>query len=144
MCGRNTASPDEGFFMKGPLFEEALSLFERYQTEFDNGNWANFAALLHEPFMTVRGDGSVTICHSHAEAQEFFKNVADAWRREGYHRFTTSNFEVIAMGRLSRLVTLDWEMLRADGGLLRKWRQSYQLIMKRDAWKVLGSTFHVS
>jgi hypothetical protein len=134
----------DGVFMKDPLVEEALSFFEKYKSEFDQSNWISFTALLHEPFVTVRGDGSVKCCQSHAEAQSFFANVADSWRREGYDHFTTSNFDVIAMGKLSRLVTFDWEMLRADGSMLRKWRQSYQLIRQQEEWKVLGSTFHVS
>jgi hypothetical protein len=112
--------------------------------EFDKTNWMTFTSLFHEPFVTVRGDGGVKLFQSRGETRKFFETVADAWRREGYHRFTTTNFEVMPMGRLSRLVTFDWEMLRADGSLLRKWRQSYQLILIQSEWKVLSSTFHVA
>lgn len=128
--------------MNGPEFEEAVAFFEQYKNDFDNANWVSFASLLHEPFVSVRGDGSVKFCASRGEAQSFFENVADTWRRESYDRFRTSKLEVMIMGKFSRLVTFDWEMLRADGSVLRKWRQSYQLIATENAWKVLGSTFH--
>src|SRR5262245_17631214 len=130
--------------MKNPAFEEAIAFFERYRMEFDKANWMTFTSLFLEPFVTVRGDGSVKLFQSRGETRKFFETVADAWRGEGYHRFTTTNFEVMPMGRLSRLVTFDWEMLRADGSLLRKWRQSYQLILIQSEWKVLSSTFHVA
>lgn len=130
--------------MDVPLIEDVMAFFRRYRTAFDEAHWVAFTSLLHEPFVTVRGDGSVKFFASRAEAQRFFETVANTWHREGYDRFTTSNFEVTPMGNLSRLVTFDWEMLRADGSLLRKWRQSYQLILVQHEWKVLGSTFHAT
>ena len=122
--------------MNASLTEEVMAFFERYRTGFDDAHWGSFTSLLHEPFVTVRGDGSVKFLESRAEARQFFETVANTWRGEGYDRFATSNFEAMPMGRLSRLVTFDWEMLRADGSLLRKWRQSYQLILVQHEWKV--------
>jgi hypothetical protein len=42
------------------------------------------------------------------------------------------------------LVTLDWHMLRGDGSLIRRWRQSYQVILVAQEWQVLTSTFHAT
>jgi hypothetical protein len=111
------------------LTEEVMAFFERYRAEFDKAHWVAFTSLLHEPFVTVRGDGSVNFLGSRAEARQFFETVANTWRCGGHDRCATSNFEAMPMGRLSRLITFDWELLRADGSLLRKWCQSYQLIL---------------
>jgi len=130
--------------MLSQITQEATTFFEAYGREFDNCDWVAFTALLHEPFMTVRGDGSVHLLKSRAEARQFFENVSSVWRQEGYIQCVTSNYEVMMLGRFSRLVTFDWELVRKDGTVLRKWRQSYQLISVLQEWKVLGSTFHAA
>jgi hypothetical protein len=124
--------------------QEVVAFFERYGAEFDQRNWAEFVALYHEPSLTVRGDGTVKYFQSRAEAKQFFENVANAWCGEGYHRFAMGNFDVAPIGRRSVLATLDWDLLREDGSLIRRWRQSYQLIQVQQNWLVLASTFHAA
>ena len=122
--------------------QDAMTFFEGYSRDFDNCDWPAFTSLLYEPFVTVRGDGSVHLLQSRADARRFFENVSSGWRQEGYERCVTSKFEVMMLGRWSRLVTFDWDLLRKDRTVLRRWRQSYQLISIQQEWKVLGSTFH--
>jgi hypothetical protein len=123
---------------------EATPFFERYRNDFDKCDWDAFSSLFHEPFITVRGDGSVHLLQSRAATRQFFEMVSAGWRREGYSRCATANFEVMSLGKFSALVTFDWDLLRQDGSSLRNWRQSYQLIDVGDGWKVLASTFHAS
>jgi hypothetical protein len=54
--------------MLTPLIQEATIFFETYSREFDNRDWAKFTLLLHEPFTTVSGDGSVHFSKSRSEA----------------------------------------------------------------------------
>ena len=121
---------------------EVTAFFARYGTEFDSCNWPAFVALYHEPALSVRGDGSVTCLMSRADARTFFENVVAAWHLEGYQRFEARDLDVMPLGSRSLLATLDWHMLRGDGSLIRKWRQSYQLILVQQEWQVLASTFH--
>jgi hypothetical protein len=122
--------------------QEMIDFFKRYQFEFDQQNWASFAALFHEPAMSVRADGSVMVIPSHAEGEHLYQSVSKAWRAEGYARFEMKDFEVLALGQDSRLVSFDWVMLSERGALIRQWRQSYQLIRTQNAWRVFTSTFH--
>jgi hypothetical protein len=122
--------------------QDMKGFFERYGRDFDNRDWMAFTALLHEPFFTVRGDGSVHFLPSRDAARTFFENVSNVWRQEGYERCVTNNYEMMVLGRYSQLATFDWELLRKDETVIRKWRQSYQLIFIQQEWKVLGSTFH--
>jgi hypothetical protein len=121
---------------------EARVFFDHYHREFDKPDWEAFSLFFHEPFMTVRGDGSVYLLKTQSDTRQFFETVAAAWRREGYERFSTANFESMPLGKYGLLATFDWEMLRQDGSIMKRWRQSYQLIAVRQDWKVLASTFH--
>ncbi len=122
--------------------QDMIDFFKRYQSEFDQQNWASFAALFHEPAMSVRADGSVMVIPTHADGARLYASVSIAWRAEGYARFEMENFEVLALGQDSRLVSFDWLMLSEHGELIRRWRQSYQLIRPQGAWQVFTSTFH--
>ena len=122
--------------------QDMIDFFKRYQCEFDQQNWASFAALFHEPAMSVRADGSVMVIPTHADGARLYEAVSSAWRAEGYARFETENFEVLALGQDSRLVSFDWLMLSNERELIRRWRQSYQVIRTKDDWQVFTSTFH--
>jgi hypothetical protein len=122
--------------------QEMIDFFKRYQSEFDQQNWGAFAALFHEPAMSVRADGAVMVIASHTEGARLYESVAAAWREQGYARFEMKNFEVMKLGQDSRLVSFDWLMLGTDGALIRRWRQSYQLIRSQQTWRVFTSTFH--
>jgi hypothetical protein len=124
------------------LMHDMIAFFNRYQFEFDQQNWASFAALFHEPAMSVRADGSVMVIPTRADGARLYESVSIAWRAEGYERFETENFEVLALGQDSRLVSFDWLMLSNEGELIRRWRQSYQVIRTKDGWQVFTSTFH--
>jgi hypothetical protein len=122
--------------------QDMIDFFKRYQSEFDQQNWVSFAALFHEPAMSVRADGSVMVIPTHADGSRLYASVSIAWRAEGYARFEMENFEVLALGQDSRLVSFHWLMLSEHGDLIRRWRQSYQLIRPQGAWQVFTSTFH--
>ncbi len=122
--------------------DEMIAFFKNYQYEFDQKNWTNFAALFHEPAMSVRADGSVMLIASHSDGARLYESVSQGWRVEGYARFEMQNFEVWALGKDSRLVSFDWLMLSAQDELIRRWRQSYQLVRDEEDWQVFTSTFH--
>lgn len=124
--------------------QDMINFFKRYQFEFEQQNWLNFAALFYEPAMSVRADGYVMLIPTHAEGARLYESVASAWRAQGYARFETEDFEVLDLGKDSRLVSFDWLMMSDHGELIRRWRQSYQLIRTQGAWQVFTSTFHKS
>jgi hypothetical protein len=119
-----------------------IDFFERYHFEFDRQNWSAFAALFHEPAMSVRADGSVMFIPTHLEGEHLYESVAAVWRAQGYAWFERQDFEVLELGQDSRLVSFDWLMLAENGALIRRWRQSYQLIRTQEFWQVFSSTFH--
>ena len=40
------------------------------------------------------------------------------------------------------IATMDWEMRRADGAAIRRWRQSYNFVALDGRLRILASTIH--
>ena len=130
--------------MPASLADEARIFLEDYNRAFASIRGDRIAALYHEPCITVRGDGSVHVLQSRAELALFFQGVADTYHRDGYRNGRFSGLEVAPIGERSALITLDWEMLREDGSLIRQWRQSYNLVRVGAEWQILASIFHLT
>jgi hypothetical protein len=124
------------------LAEEVRGFFETYANTFASIDGAAIAKLYHAPCVTVRGDGSVLCLQTRDEVQAFFQKVADGYYREGFRSGPFVNLGVVAIGTRSVLATLDWEMLREDKTVIRRWRQSYNLLRVGTEWRILASTFH--
>jgi hypothetical protein len=130
--------------MATQLESEARHFLELYGREFDSVDGARIAKLYHAPCVTMRGDGSIHSFQSVDELTRFFQGVADTYRKDGYRSSRFSNMEVVPIGARSALVTVDWELLRADDSVIRKWRQSYNLVRVDGGWQILVSTFHLA
>jgi hypothetical protein len=126
------------------LAEEIRTFVESYMDAFDAANGPEIVALYHIPYVTVRGDGSLHCFQDKEVAQGFFQKVADTYLQDDCRRSRYFDLEVTPIGARSALATLEWEQLPEDGSSIRRWRQSYNLLRDRAAWKVLTSTFHQS
>ena len=91
----------------------------------------------------MRGDGSIHSLQSREELARFFQGVADNYQKDGYAGGRFDELQVSPIGGRSALATMDWQMLRRDGSLIREWRQSYNLVREGSGWQILVSTFHV-
>ena len=125
------------------LEDEVRSFLESYNKAFASIDGARIAALYHSPCVTLRGDGSIHSLTSD-DLGTFFQNVTDTYYREGYRDGRFKILQVVPIGGRSALVTVDWELLRGDGSVIRGWRQSYNLVRVKAAWQILVSTFHVN
>jgi hypothetical protein len=126
------------------LSESVRNFLAAYMQAFDVRDGHQIAVLYHAPCVTVRGDGSIHCLQSRGEVQAFFQHVADTYYRDGARSSRFMDLEVVAIGARSALASLEWEMLRGDGTVLRRWNQSYNLVHAGDGWKILVSTFHLS
>lgn len=125
------------------LEDEVRSFLESYNKAFRSIDGARIAPLYHSPCVTLRGDGSIH-CLTSADVGPFLQGVADTYYREGYRDARFNMLQVVPIGGRSALVTVDWELLRDDGSVIRGWRQSYNLVRMKDGWRILVSTFHLS
>jgi hypothetical protein len=125
------------------LDNEVRTFLESYNKAFASIDGARIAALYHSPCVTLRGDGSIH-CLTTGDLAAFFQNVADTYHREGYRDGRFKILQVAPLGERSALVTVDWELLRGDGSVIRGWTQSYNLVRVNAGWQILVSTFHVN
>jgi len=126
------------------LATEVKAFFVQYNEVFATFDGKQVAALYYMPTVTMRGDGSIHCLRSQEDLAAFFQGVIDTYRKDGYAGSNLKNLEVLPIGDLSALATMDWEMLRQDGSLIRRWRQSYNVVRTPAGWRILVSTFHVT
>jgi hypothetical protein len=128
-----------------PLAAEVRAFFDKYNEAFASLDGKVIAACYHAPMLTIRGDGSIHCLASEDEVAKFFQGVVDGYAKEGGagRPGGLSNLEVTALGGTSVLATMQWEMLNANGSVIRSWRQSYNLVRVGKEWRILVSTFHV-
>jgi hypothetical protein len=48
--------------------------------------------------------------------------VADLYHGEGMQRGVYSNLQIQMLGEKCALATMDWQLLRSDGSVIREWR----------------------
>jgi hypothetical protein len=126
------------------LTEELTLFFEEYNQTFASIDGERMATLYHVPTVTMRADGSIHCMPSREELARFFQGVAESYRREGYRNGRFKDLQIVPIGARSALATMDWELLRGDGSVIRQWRQSYNVVRVGTAWRILVSTFHVT
>lgn len=126
------------------LAAEVRAFFDQYNEAFASFDGKRIAALYYMPTVTMRGDGSIHCLQSSEDLASFFQGVVDTYRKDGYSDGNFKNFEALAIGGLSALATMDWELLRQDGSVIKSWRQSYNVVRTPEGWRILVSTFHVA
>ena len=129
--------------MAKALEVEMLDFFGRQYNDAWKFNGAEIAKLYYAPTITVRGDGSIHCLQSHEELARFFQGVLDTYKSQGSGGTTMRDLVVVPIGERSALATMTWKMLRADGSLIREWRQSYNVVRLAEGWRILVSTFHL-
>jgi hypothetical protein len=125
------------------IADEVRGFFEEYTKAFDSIDGSRIAALYHMPTVTMRGDASIHCLQSREELARFFQGVADTYYKDGYRAGSFKNLQVVPIGGRSALATLDWELRRGDGSVIREWRQSYNVVRVGSGWQILVSTFHI-
>jgi hypothetical protein len=131
---------------------EVICPSKRNQTKSTNSSRITFArsmgetarpSLYHVPSLTMRADKSTHCFQSRDEVATFFQAVADSYAREGNEGGRFRNLVVQSIGARSALATVEWQLMRLDGTVVREWRQSYNLIRPDDRWQIFVSTIHV-
>jgi ketosteroid isomerase-like protein len=128
--------------MQAGKWKQAIEAFlDDYVAAFTASNGARIAHLYHAPCVTVRADGHSF--QTESEAQAFFQRLADTYYRDGCRGWKYENLEVSPLGGRSAVATMDWQMQREDGSVIRRWRQSYNFVEIDGRLRILASTFHL-
>ena len=116
---------------------------EDYLQAFNARDGARIASFYNVPCVTMRADGSIHAFTSQDDLQAFFQRLADTYYRDGSRGWKYDHLEVTPLGARSMLATMNWEMRREDGSVIRRWRQSYNFVAADARLRILASTIHL-
>ena len=111
---------------------EIHEFFTDFVAAFCTFDGVRVAERYHAPGIALCADGSIDVMQSHAGDH-----------RDGCRGLRFKDLHVVPIGAHAVLGTVTWELLREDGCVLRRWRQSYNLVRVEAAWMVFASTHHV-
>jgi hypothetical protein len=131
---------------KGVPKEELRSLIERYRAEWERvlsgrGDVDELNIFFHLPCIFVGADGSAALLRAAPDISGFHRPRLDLFQKGGVATPRNRDFDVVQMGARSALVSVTWELCRADDSIERSWRHSYNVINTEAGWKILVSTF---
>jgi hypothetical protein len=125
------------------LHGDVTRFFEAFVDAFATFDGARVADLYHVPHIALRGDASIECVPSRAEVERFFQGALDGYAREGCRACRFTDLEVVSLGERGALGTVTWELVGDDGRVIRRWRQSYNLLRAQEGWRVFASTYHL-
>lgn len=120
----------------------AKAFFDRFANAFASFDAANLAELFATPGVALRRDGSIVALTARDDVLRYYQVALDRYRRDGCRSCRWTDLEVTAMGARSMLATVTWDLLREDGSVLSRWRQSYSLSDDDGGPRVFASAMH--
>ena len=126
---------------KGPLVEELEGFFAEYAAAFNAADVDRLAALFHCPCLMVNGDG-VALLGTETAVQANLAGLFQLHEQQGVHLATVEGMSSQSLGDGLALAAIDWKVERS--GALPSWefRNTYNLVSRAAAWKVVVSTTH--
>jgi hypothetical protein len=111
----------------------------RYGRAFDEYDLETIMAYYHTPCFIFKG-GRLYANVTEAVKRNYFQDLLESYRREGYAAAEIPEMEIKPLGQESVLLTVRWVCHRADGSLAFDFWDSYFLIYINGEWKMLGDT----
>ena len=119
------------------------AFFDRFVEAFATFDAANVAELFATPGVALGKEGGVVALTTRDELLRYYQSALDRYRAGGCTSCGWSCLETVAMGRDAVLAAVTWHLLRGDGSLLTRWRQSYCLAMAPSGPRIYASAMHV-
>ncbi len=113
-------------------FTRAKAYFDRFVAAFNTFDGVQVAQLFVAPVVAMRGDGSLISLSQQNDIRHYYQAALDRYHRDGCRSCQWSDLSVASMGRRAVLATVTWDLLRDDGTVLTRWRQSYSLSLFGD------------
>lgn len=122
----------------------AQAYFDRFAEAFATFDGSQVSDLFATPGVALGRDGSLTALTTREDVIRYYQTALERYHRDGCRSCQWSQLAVTPMGRRSLLATVTWDLLREDGTILTRWRQSYSLRnTKDDRPKAFASAMHV-
>jgi len=122
------------------MSNDIRAFFTNYAERYMASDAEVVAGLCEAPFLAVRGGVPIHL-PDRAALVEHFDGVMAAYRRSGAAAADIVDIDVLEQGDSAVLATIHWNVRAADGGLIRDFRTSYQLV-GRQPWRILSYVNH--
>jgi hypothetical protein len=103
----------------------AALLFDRFARAFATFDATNVAKLFAVPSVALRKDGSIVMLSNREDVVGYYQAALDGYNCNGCRSCRWLDLEVHPMGKRAFLAAVSWELLRDDGSVALRWRQSY-------------------
>jgi hypothetical protein len=117
-------------------------LFNRFAGAFAALDAAKVAELFAIPSVALHKDGSIAGLSTRQDLLGYYQAALDIYKRMGCRTCRWAQLEVRPMSAQASLATVSWELLRADGTIALRWRQSYCLSNHQDGPRIFASARH--
>lgn len=126
--------------------DELKRFIERYRASWEktiveSGNVDGVNEFFHLPCIFIAADGAPSLFRSTEDISAFHRSRLELFRKGGVTKPRTKDFDVLPLGTRSALISVSWELRRADDSIERAWRHSYNVLSVSAGWKILVSTF---
>ena len=105
----------------------AKAYFDRFVAAFAAFDGERVAELFAAPVVALRSDGEQIGLPNRGDVARYYQAALDGYHRDGCRSCRWSELSVTAMGSRALLAAVTWELLREDGTVVTRWRQSYSL-----------------
>ena len=95
----------------------------------------------HEPSFSVGPDGSVAAMQDAKGIDEFNRARLAQFLNDDAPLNSFRGCDAMTLGAKSAFVTVNWELSRNDGTVVRAWRHYYNVLRTPEGLKILVSTF---
>ncbi len=117
--------------------------FDRFAAAFATFDGGQVAELFVAPVLAVRSDGALIGLLNRGDVVNYYQAALDKYYRDGCRSCRWSDLSVTAMGSRALLAAVTWDLLREDGTVVTRWRQSYGLsLFGEDGPKAFSAVSH--
>ena len=113
--------------------------FEEYGRAHDVFDIKRIVSFFHCPMLTIR-QGKVILLGTPAEILEFYSKLLDGYREMKLARAVISSFATRPVGPNGAIVDILWSPSRADGSVITRFHQVYNLVSVDGKWSIAVST----
>jgi len=117
------------------------SFFSRYAERYMASDVDAVAAMYEAPLLAVR-EGRVIHLADETALREHLAGLMDAYSRAGAARADIAALHVDQLGSHAANATVSWQVLGADGELVRDFRTTYFVFRTDGAWRIRTYTNH--
>lgn len=113
--------------------------FEEYAKAHDGYDLKRILSFFHCPMITIR-QGKVILLETPEKIHDFYSKLLDGFREMKLARAVISSFSSRPSGPNGVVVDILWSPTRADGTVITRFHQMYNLVSVDQKWKIVLST----